>query len=255
LEHRLQRNCPICDAHGGRLLRTVSGWEIIRCPNCAFVYTPTVRQTTASEVDLPKGYTPIWRARHRQIYHLIERKLRPGELIVDVGAGFAELGRIVHAASKHRYIGFEPSRSVSWQAAQRGILVRQELFTSDSLDQPADAVVLDNVLEHVSDPVALLQTCVGALRPGGLLVVIVPNCHDVRQIAPSWRRINHWIPPEHINYFTSQSLTKIMRDVGLRPRPFGFKALGAQDFKYWPRAILELLRVFPFGLNMYGDKL
>ncbi|MBT2300804.1 class I SAM-dependent methyltransferase [Variovorax paradoxus] len=235
-------------------MRTVAGWEILACKACGFTYTPRVRQSTATELDLPAGYVPIWRARHRQIYRLLEDRLAPGDLIVDVGAGFAELGRIVQAAGRYRYVGFEPSNSIARHAAARGIAVRPELFTSTSLREPASAVVLDNVIEHVADPRALLRACTEALRPGGVLVVIVPNRHDVRQLIPSWRDREHWIPPEHINYFTASSLAWAMQCAGVRPHPFGFAALGVRDIKYWPRALLELVRVYPFGLNMYGVK-
>ena len=86
------------------------------------------------------------------------------------------------------------------------------------------------------------------------MIVIVPNRYDVRQLNPAWRDREHWIPPEHVNYFTPSSLEKCMCGVGVRPHPFGFAALGIRDSKYWPRAMLELVGTYPFGLNMYGIK-
>jgi hypothetical protein len=94
--------------------------------------------------------------------------------------------------------------------------------------------------------------CVAALRPGGVLVVIVPNRFDARQMIPSWRAANHWIPPEHINYFTPRSLRRTLEQLDLEVRSFGFSALERADWKYWPRATGERLGVFPWGLNVYG---
>jgi SAM-dependent methyltransferase len=250
----LVRGCPLCGGASGKLLHRVAEWDIVACQACGFAYTPRVRHSTATEVDLPEGYIPTWRARHMQIYRLLESRLDAGDLIVDVGAGFAELGRIILAAARNRYIGFEPSSSVARNAEARGIALRRELFTSTSLNEPAGAVVLDNVIEHVADPLALLRTCAQALKPDGILIVIVPNRRDVRQVIPSWRDREHWIPPEHVNYFTASSLARAMRGVGVRPRPFGFTALGRQDMKYWPRALLESVGVYPFGLNFYGTR-
>jgi len=194
----------------------------------------------------------VWRARHRQIHQLLTKLLPEGDLIVDVGAGFAELGRFTAEAGRFRYLGFEPSKSVAAAARRRAVAVRADIFRLSSLGEPAGAVVLDNVIEHVADPVGLLGQTAAALRDGGVLVVIVPNRYDVRQIVPTWRAANHWIPPEHINYFTPKTLGGVFKALGLRARPFGFRALRSQDWRYWPRAALEGGHIYPFGLNCYG---
>lgn len=150
------------------------------------------------------------------------------------------------------YVGFEPSATVAAVARNRGVDMRAELFESNSLAEPVGAVVLDNVIEHLVDPMGLLESCVHALRPEGILVVIVPNRHDIRQLIPRWRESNHWIPPEHINYFTPASLRRTLGQLNLEVHPFGFGALEFADWKYWPRALGEKVGLFPFGLNFYG---
>ena len=184
-----------------------------------------IRTNTATELQFADDYQPIWRARHRQIHRLLTGLLQPGETIVDVGAGFGELGLVAEQGGELTYVGFEPSASVSAIARNRGVDMRAELFDDKSLSEPVGAVVLDNVIEHLADPVGLLESCVGALRPGGILVVIVPNRHDVRQLVPKWRDTNHWIPPEHINYFTPSSLRQVLGRLNVEVRPFGFAAL------------------------------
>jgi SAM-dependent methyltransferase len=246
------RSCPICGSGGGPTARIVDGWPLIGCSSCGFLYAPRVRASTATEIELPEDFEPIWRARHRQIHLLLTALLAAGELIVDVGAGFAELGRVAADAGRFRYVGFEPSASVGASARRRGVDVRIEMFGPRSLEEPAGAVVLDNVIEHVADPVRLLSDSAQALRIGGVLVVIVPNRFDIRQVVPSWRDANHWIPPEHINYFTHKCLTKLFGELGLTTHPFGFQGLGRRDWRYWPRATLEMVGLYPFGLNVYG---
>ena len=47
-----------------------------------------------------------------------------------------------------------------------------------------DTVVLGHVLEHVHDPAGLLVRCRGWLRPGGRLVILVPNASSLhRQVG------------------------------------------------------------------------
>jgi SAM-dependent methyltransferase len=244
------RGCPVCGSTDRVEKRVVEGWELAACAGCGFLYAPRTRSNSATEVELEPDFEP-WRARHRQVERLLRRLVEPGDLVVDIGAGFGELGRLL-SGSDLRYVGFEPSISVSDASTMRGVTLRSEIFTPQSLEEPAGAVVLNNVIEHVIDPVGLLTDGANALRPGGVLVVIVPNRYDIRQALPSWRDSNHWIPPEHINYFSPASLRAMFARLGIESRPFGFKALTAHDWKYWPRAALEQVRVFPFGLNVYG---
>ena len=89
-----------------------------------------------------------------------------------------------------------------------------ELLDLLALDRQAfDLVNLDHVLEHVLDPVGLLERLRNVLSPGGVLLVDVPNDGNSFQeelfsdakIERRW-----WIsPPEHLNYFTAESLRKV----------------------------------------------
>ena len=246
------RSCPICQMARNTPRRTIDGWVLATCDSCGFLFAPTIRQNTATEFDLPDDYQPVSRARHAQVHRLLVRLLRPGATIVDVGAGFGGLGLVAHSETRFRYVGFEPSASVTAAARRRGVDLRAELFGQDTMAEPVDAVVLDNVIEPVADPVGLLRDCRSCLAPAGVLVVIVPNRRDIRQVVPNWRDANHWIPPEHINFFTARSLKVALEDLGLSVRPFGFAALDMHDWRYWPRAALEQIGCFPFGLNMYG---
>ncbi len=112
--------------------------------------------------------------------------------------------------------------------------------------------MLDNVLEHVREPRELVATALSALRPGGMFVIIVPNRYGMRRVVPSWRRERHWIPPDHINYFTARNVASLFERVGLKPRAFGFAPLRLPDYKYFPRAALETMGLSPFGHNYYA---
>ena len=81
---------------------------------------------------------------------------------------------------------------------------------------------------------ALLADAVATLRRGGLAVVIVPNRDDLRQAVPSWRDARHWIPPDHINYFSMTDVKRMFAHCGLDAQPFGFRALTMSDYRYFP---------------------
>ena len=251
-EATVERNCPICGATAKSVERNIDGWDLATCDDCGFLHAPTIRANTASEQDFDPDYVPVQRARHHQIHRLLASQLSAGSTIVDVGAGFGALGRLCHERNRFSYVGFEPAQSIVEIAKRDGIDLRAELFDRESLDRPADAIVLDNVIEHVADPLDLLAVCRDSLRQGGVLVIIVPNRFDLRRFHPAWRDANHWIPPEHINYFTATSLRATLETLGMEHHPFGFRALGPTDWRYWPRAAAERVGRYPFGLNMYG---
>lgn len=83
-------------------------------------------------------------------------------------------------------------------------------------DQRFDAIVLFHALEHMTAPMDLLRQCAGLLKPGGTLIVAVPN-------AQSWQaRIfgAHWFHldvPRHLFHFSPQALTWAFRAAGLEP--------------------------------------
>ena len=80
-----------------------------------------------------------------------------------------------------------------------------------------DLVVCMQVLEHVADPLAVLQEIRPALAPDTLLYLEVPHEALVRRhphgtdLAPYKR---HW--HEHVNFFTQASLRQLAQGAGLR---------------------------------------
>ena len=78
-------------------------------------------------------------------------------------------------------------------------------------------VVLNYVLEHVLDPYNFLNNCRKILNDNGIIYLRVPNDFNVLQYAsnqnvkiPFW-----WVSlPDHINYFTFNSLERLVEKVG-----------------------------------------
>ena len=84
-----------------------------------------------------------------------------------------------------------------------------------------DVINLGNVLEHVLDPVELLSDLRSLLKPSGLLLVTVPN--DFSKLHQALLLAEHidgpfWVtPPDHLHYFTLDSLENLCSGIGLEP--------------------------------------
>jgi SAM-dependent methyltransferase len=247
--------CPLCGSQRRSSFRTVarlgSKHELVRCSGCRFVYAAAARLDTADHGEISTLYWRF-RSRHHQIRRLIHLHLKPGSRIVEIGCGRGELGYIMKD-DPYTYIGYEPASGLSKFGQQHGVNIVHDFFKHETAPS-ADAIIMDNVLEHVLDPQGLLADAVTTLQTGGLAVVIVPNRNDVRQLLPTWRDTRHWIPPDHINYFSMADVERMFANCGLNIQPFGFRALTMQDYRYFPRATLESAKVFLLGHNIYAIK-
>lgn len=85
-----------------------------------------------------------------------------------------------------------------------------------------DLVVLSQVLEHVPEPLPLLEQIVKVLRSDSLLYIEVPFEAHMRKVAAgsaSWRDKRHW--HEHVNFFSEQSLRHLLARAGLAVEKLG----------------------------------
>jgi len=81
----------------------------------------------------------------------------------------------------------------------------------------ADVVTLMNVLEHVAAPFELLCQLKRILKPGGLLLIDVPN-NAVVSLRGRW--LGRWPEldlGEHINHFVPSTLDKLLMRAGFTP--------------------------------------
>jgi SAM-dependent methyltransferase len=236
-------------------------FAIERCARCDFLYVSNPSGTTFDHVQNAPAQVPE-KARHRQIKRVCDKVLkgraRPGTplRVVEVGGGWGGLAQVFSRDPTWQYTGFEPSAARAAFGRDRGFDMREGLFDGSGAAGIADAVVFDNVLEHVEDPRGLVRDAIATLRAGGVLVVIVPNRHDVRRFHPAWRRRHYWQPHCHINYFSKSDLDGLFAAHGMKPRFFGFEAVGGlrDDVGLLPRVVADRLGVHVLGLNAYGIK-
>lgn len=146
----------------------------------------------------------------------------PGRLL-DVGCGegfalaaFHEEGWSV-AGIDHSRAGVEAMNPQIAAHVEQGNLF-ELLDRRIAADERFDLLWLGNVLEHVLDPVALLNALRRVLAPGGLLVVVVPNDgSDYHEELFAEGHVNErfWIAiPDHISYFTAESLWRTATATG-----------------------------------------
>jgi len=147
----------------------------------------------------------------------IERHATGRGAILDVGCWVGFLLAEARDRGWRECVGVEPSLFASAYARERlGLDVRtEELFTAELPREHFDVVVMGDVLEHLTRPGEALERVGELLRPGGLVVLALPDAGSrvARLLGPRW-----WsVIPTHIHYFTRESAATIVARHGFRP--------------------------------------
>lgn len=146
-----------------------------------------------------------------------------GRSVFDVGFGFAQ-ALLYFSEKGMRVSGLEPSPEGVEYARSRGLEVYQAGIEDFSCvgSQRFDVVMMLNVLEHLRQPAeTLISIRERLLKPGGLLVIDVPNdFNDFQTVADAEFNLGEWwvCPPVHVNYFSAGSLGQLLERCGYEVR-------------------------------------
>lgn len=136
--------------------------------------------------------------------------------LLDVGCGGGLFGRLL-ADKGYRVFGLDYSRQaaqVAW--SQNDLPAMAGIFPSPPFaDRSFAAITMFHVMEHLYDPAQYLQAAWRLLKPGGRLIIQVPN-------ASSWQFLlfgEHWNGldvPRHLINFRASDLHALLESCDFR---------------------------------------
>lgn len=221
------RRCPVCDAPPVRGLFVKDGFRHVKCPSCGLIYVSLILREDV--LDRYWREEAAWigvlnsapqmeldRLKYQYGLDLAEAHLRDsGRRLLDFGSGPGGFVRLADEAGWEA-TALEMNQASSEQLAAEGYqVIVKHLELSDLPPRSFDLISFWEVLEHLPDPRSVLLEARRLLRPGGLMLIMVPNAGSlVTRLLHD--KSNTFGGHSHLNHFHVPSLTRLLESANLR---------------------------------------
>jgi 2-polyprenyl-3-methyl-5-hydroxy-6-metoxy-1,4-benzoquinol methylase len=231
--------CRACRSPKTRLLFRIQENSVRNCLECTHVYLDAVHDLE-SILNQYKNYGQDGQSQYfagidanvvRNLDTYLKRCKQflacPGSSLnlLDIGCGNgALLGRAKHLG--FLCVGIEICSGLARQVrSQLDCQVHEQFFRDLRIsDSRFEVVTMYDLLEHLGDPISDVKEVFRILKPGGVFFVLTPNDGALlRRISRMIYRLSfhsfdepmrRLYYPDHLSYFTAQSLSDLLRRVG-----------------------------------------
>ena len=235
--------CPAC-GEAGRAAFEKYGFHHESCPACGTLFCSPRPDEDAllkyyTEFASPKQWTQLllrtdverkalqYEPRVRSIIEsLVRIGMSPGGAAVDIGAGSGAFALSLKKSEFFsRVIALDLSPDCVSACERQGLEARIGTLGCEQ-GSSADFLSMNDLIEHVFDPAALLGECARVLKKSGVLSIATPNGEgfDFRILKKDTRNIT---PPEHLTYFNRRSIKLLLKRCGFQE--FFFATPGKLD--------------------------
>lgn len=237
----LTQNCIFSTCRGpasGKRICGNSFADVRVCPSCGMQrLDPPRSQTQLDALHADPGYFnhPYFAARRtlkdthrRNAYRRVVNELFPdgvarGTNILDVGCDTGAFLDVAQRDFGMSVAGIEISPISAEIAIKKGFKVYVGSILNVTVDQKFDAIVINDVIEHVEAPNAMIEKLVGLLNPDGRLFISTPNGDALiyilgRLIFKAFGRVkllDKLYLPYHEWYFPPRALRRLVESNGL----------------------------------------
>ena len=223
-------HCPGCGNKKIEILEKAETYKICRCLQCDLFFSDAsvfpdrkwYEKTLGDKTAMVR--TQVWLKWQEQIYSQLLKRKGYGRMLLDVGCGDGEFIRRAQEKG-YKVTGIDFNKILISKVKRMGLEVYSmslEQFGKRFPKRTFDIITFFEVLEHTDNPGHFLTLVGSMLKPGGNIVLSVPNRDRFRfgfNKYPKWDR-----PPHHFTWWSVDVLKNFLR---LR----GFKILEFRVFQ------------------------
>lgn len=229
----MQKNCLICqkdalihELHTKDYFLSQEEFDLLRCTNCGVIITKPFPspEKLGSYYDsgeyfshggnekglVPEIYNFIKGVNIKKKFQQVTKDLDTGK-VLDIGCG---IGDFLAYCKKEgwKVSGLEPN-----EQARKLVLKNHQIEVEDVSEisklpnEQFDLITLFHVLEHVAEPKDMVSEILRILKPGGRLVIALPNnaSWDAKHYKAFWAA---WDVPRHLFHFNPKSVSSFMKE-------------------------------------------
>jgi 2-polyprenyl-3-methyl-5-hydroxy-6-metoxy-1,4-benzoquinol methylase len=212
--------CNLCGGTVTEPFAQRQGMQIVRCARCALVYVNPRLNGKKLEQHYNSGqssriqyYLDVECADRRtfsEILTVAARLLPHKGRLLDVGPNIGTCMDVARQAGWETHGVEINAEAARYCREQRGLqVIAGQLKTDTFPTSHFDLLLMGDVIEHLPDPLAVMKTIAGILKPGGFVIVSTPN------IASLAGRMLQLKPEEHLYYFSPVTITALLAKAGL----------------------------------------
>lgn len=159
----------------------------------------------------------------QEVAGMLHSMMPSNSRVLDVGCGTGSVTVIANRNKNNVVTAIEPDPQRAEVARSRGLQVYNGYLDTDFLDANGrfDVVMSSDVLEHTPNPAGILALMVRALKPGGVILISVPNvAHWSVRLNLLVGRFDYApfgiMDATHLRWFTAKTIRNLMENCGLK---------------------------------------
>jgi 2-polyprenyl-3-methyl-5-hydroxy-6-metoxy-1,4-benzoquinol methylase len=225
--------CPICNEKAGLKYQFyddrygAEGFhDVFQCKQCEHIfvdvtlddeqiselYSTYYPRMSITELNMPsyRGFSSWLNGASQACQYVL-----PSTKVLDVGCGAGQSLLYLKSIGCDA-IGLDVDKNVLPLAKKYGLDIRIGVLDKDLFkNETFDYILMDQVIEHIKKPIAILKEAKALLKPSGKVVLSTPFAGGAgrRMFGSKWV---HWHVPYHVTFFSKRSLAETVQKAGFK---------------------------------------